>query len=89
MTDEQFEPIIKRLEAFSQDVSYKFGDYIMSFPPVLRTVALAVVQSCITAGIRTMPDSDRELFNAFISKTAIVTIPYELDPRRFNKEGQG
>ena len=79
MYDKAIEKMVNRL---SQDVSYKFGDLILSYPPALRAVALATVQSCITASLETMPKDERELFEAAKDKMIVMTIPKEMDPRK-------
>lgn len=79
MYDKAIEEFVNRL---SQDVSYKFGDLILSYPPALRAVALATVYSCITANLETMPKGERELFEAAKSRMVVMTIPAELDPRK-------
>lgn len=67
----------------SQDVSYKFGDLILSYPPALRAVVLALAQSCITAELGTMSKSGKELFEIAKNKMIIMTIPQEMDPRKY------
>lgn len=79
MYDKAIEEFVNRL---SQDVSYKFGDLVMSYPEGLRALVMAVVQSCITANLRTMPKEQRELFEAAKSRMVVMTIPAELDPRK-------
>ena len=71
------------INKISQDVSYKFGDLIMSYPLGLRALALATVQSCITANLGTMPPEERKLFEAARDRMVVMTIPEELDPRKY------
>lgn len=66
-----------------QDASYKFGDLIMSYPVGLRALAMATVQACITANLGTMPQEERKLFEAARDKMVVMTIPTELDPRKY------
>ena len=80
MYDKAIEEMVNRL---SQDVSYKFGDLILSYPPALRAVALATVQSCITANLETMPKDERELFELAKDRMIVMTIPKEMDPRKY------
>ena len=80
MDNKAIETMINRL---SQDVSYKFGDLILSYPPALRAVALATVQSCITANLGTMPKDERELFELAKDRMIVMTIPKEMDPRKY------
>ena len=80
MDDILIEIMINRI---SQDVSYRFGDLVMSYPNGLRALVMAVVQSCITANLGTMPQNDRELFEAAKAKMVVMTIPPELDPRKY------
>ena len=75
--------INKTIEQIAQDVSYKFGDLVMSYPAPFRVLVLAVVQSCITANLGTMPQNERELFEAAKAKMVVMTIPPELDPRKY------
>lgn len=79
MYDKAIEIMVNRL---SQDVSYKFGDLILSYPPALRAVALATVYSCVTANLQTMPKGERELFELAKDRMIVMTIPQELDPRK-------
>jgi ribulose 1,5-bisphosphate carboxylase large subunit-like protein len=79
MYDKAIEELVNRL---SQDASYKFGDLVMSYPEGLRALVMAVVQSCITANLGTMPKEERELFEAAKSRMVVMTIPAELDPRK-------
>ena len=80
MEDKIIEAMINKI---SQDVSYKFGDLIMSYPLGLRALAMAVVQACITANLGTMPREERELFEAAKDHMVVMTIPAELDPRKY------
>lgn len=80
MDDKTLQLIINRL---SQDVSYKFGDLILSYPPALRAVALATAYSCITANLETMPKGARELFEAAKDRMVVMTIPQEMNPRKY------
>ena len=80
MDDKTLQLIINRL---SQDVSYKFGDLVMSYPESLRALVMAVVQSCITADLGTMSKGERELFEAAKSRMVVMTITAELDPRKY------
>lgn len=79
MYDKAIEELVNRI---SQDASYKFGDLVMSYPEGLRALVMAVVQSCITANLGTMPKEERELFEAAKSRMVVMTIPAELDPRK-------
>ena len=80
MEDKIIEAMINKI---SQDVSYKFGDLVMSYPLGLRALAMAVVQACITANLGTMPREERELFEAAKDRMVVMTIPAELDPRKY------
>lgn len=79
MYDKAIEELVNRI---SQDASYKFGDLVMSYPEGLRALVMAVVQSCITANLGTMPKEEMELFEAAKSRMVVMTIPAELDPRK-------
>lgn len=80
MYDKAIEELVNRI---SQDVSYKFGDLVMSYPEGLRALVMATVQSCITANLGTMPKEARELFEAAKSRMVVMTIPAEMDPRKY------
>ena len=80
MDDKTLQVIINRL---AQDVSYKFSDLVLSYPPATRAVVLAVAQSCITADLGTMSKSGKELFEIAKNKMIIMTIPQEMDPRKY------
>ena len=80
MDDILIEIMINRI---SQDVSYRLGDLVMSYPTGLRALVMAVVQSCITANLGTMPQNERELFEAAKARMVVMTIPPELDPRKY------
>lgn len=77
--DKEFEAFVN---ALSQDVSFKLGDMILSYPPILRPLVLATVQACLNAQMGSMPDKDRELYEASLSKMTVVTIPQSMDPRK-------
>lgn len=79
MDNKAIEIMVNRI---SQDASYKFGDLVMSYPAALRALVMAVVQSCITANLETMPKDERELFEAAKDRMAVITVPAELDPRK-------
>lgn len=80
MDDKTLQLIINR---FAQDVSYKFSDLVLSYPPATRAVVLAVAQSCITADLGSLPKSEKELFEIAKNKMIITTIPPQLDPRKY------
>ena len=79
MDNKAIEIMVNRI---SQDASYKFGDLVMSYPAALRALVMAVVQSCITANLETMPKDERELFEAAKDRMVVMTLPPELDPRK-------
>ncbi len=66
----------------SQDVSYKLYDLMMSYPDVVRPLAMATVQACITSNLQTMDKSTRDLYETALSKMCVVTIPQSMDPRK-------
>lgn len=72
----------KILNDVSQEVSYKVGDIVMGYPAPLNIVALAALQSIVTAALPTMSEKQREIFNMVIARTTVVTIPPEMDPRK-------
>lgn len=78
--------IAEMVNRLSQDVSYKFADLILSYPRALWALALATVQSCITASLETMPKDERELFELAKDRMVVMTIPQEMDPRKFGEQ---
>ena len=66
----------------SQDVSYKLYDLMMSYPDVVRPLAMATVQACITSNLETMSKPTRMLFDTALNKMCVVTVPPEMDPRK-------
>ena len=79
MDQEMVETLCNKI---SQDVSYKLGDMILSYPTFLRPLVVATVQACLNANMVTMPDHDRELYEAALAKMTVVTVPPDLDPRK-------
>lgn len=69
------------LHKFMQKVSYDVGDLIMRVPRSIRPAAVAVLQACVSAEVATMPDADRDLYDATIEQIKVVTLPTEMDPR--------
>lgn len=82
MNNSEAEIIEKMINELSQNVSYKLADLIMGYPDFLRPVVMATVQACITANMQTIPEKERELYEAALSKMTVVTIPSEMDPRK-------
>ena len=80
------ESIEYMLEEFSQTVSYQFGDLVMSYPEALRSMALAVMQNCITAQLQIAPKAERELFDILRERMTITMMPASMDPRKFGGE---
>ena len=66
----------------SQEVSYKLSDMVLSYPRFLRPLVLATVQACLNAQMGTMPEKDRQLYDAALHKMVVATIPQAMDPRR-------
>lgn len=66
----------------SQEVSYKVGDIIMSYPPPLDVVATAALQSIVTASLPNMNKKQREIFDMVLARTTVVSIPPSMDPRK-------
>lgn len=71
----------------SQDVSYKLGDMVLSYPSFVRPLVIATVQACLNAQMGTMPAKDRELYDAALAKMTAVTIPAAMDPRKGGGRG--
>ena len=72
----------KLCNTVSQQVSYRLADMIMAYPVFLRPLVIATVQACLNANMVTMPDHDRELYDAALAKMTVVTVPPDLDPRK-------
>lgn len=80
------DPIQKVVEEIcqqlSQDVSYKLGDMIESYPREFRPVVIAAVSACIRSQLTTMPDSDRQIYENVLAGMQVVSIPRSMDPRK-------
>jgi len=72
----------KLCNTVSQQVSYRLADMIMAYPVYLRPLVIATVQACLNANMVTMPDHDRELYDAALAQMTVVTVPPEMDPRK-------
>ena len=79
MDQEMVEALCNKI---SQDVSFKLGDMILSYPAFLRPLVIATVQACLNAQMGTMPETDRQLYDAALQKMTVVTIPAAMDPRK-------
>lgn len=66
----------------AQDVSYKLGDMIESYPREFRPVVIAAVSACIKSRLTTMPDSDRQIYENVLAGMQVVSIPRSMDPRK-------
>jgi hypothetical protein len=66
----------------SQAVSYRVGDILDSYPYPMNIVALAALQSILTASLPLMSDLDRKLFDSLVTRTTVTTIPSSMDPRK-------
>ena len=82
MSDFKHFIVEKVLNDISQEVSYKVGDIIMGYPAPLDIVALAALQSIVTASLPEMSKTQREIFDMVLARTTVVTIPPEMDPRK-------
>lgn len=82
MSDFKHFIVEKVLNDVSQEVSYKVGDIVMGYPGPLKIVALAALQSIVTASLPGMSKTQREIFDKRIESTTVVTIPAEMDPRK-------
>jgi len=80
------DPIQQAIETMcqqiSQDVSYKLGDLIASYPREFRTVAIATVTACINSQLSTMPDDDRVIYDGLLANMEVVSIHSVMDPRK-------
>ena len=76
------EVVEKMCNGVAQEVSYKLGDMIVSYPRFLRPVVVATVQACINAQLGTMPEDDRKIFDKALAGMNVVSIPREFDPRK-------
>ena len=80
------DPIQKAVEEIctqlAQDVSYKLGDMIESYPREFRPVVIATVSACIKSQLTTMPDSDRQIYENALAGMQVVSIPRSMDPRK-------
>ena len=65
-----------------QEASYKFGDLVLSYPPYLRAVVMAVASGCIKSNYNAMPKDEREIFDLLLPKLTILTLPIGFDPRK-------
>lgn len=79
-------PIQKAVEEIcaqlAQDVSYKLGDMIESYPREFRPVVIAAVSACIRSQLTTMPDSDRQIYENVLAGIVVMSIPRSMDPRK-------
>ena len=69
-------------QQLSQDVSYKLGDMIESYPREFRPVVIATVSACIKSQLTTMPAKDREIYDKLLDSMQVVSIPRSMDPRK-------
>lgn len=76
------EVVEKMCNSVAQEVSYKLGDLIVSYPRFLRPVVVATVQACINSQLGTMPEEDRKLYDKALAGMEVVSVPREFDPRK-------
>lgn len=76
------EVVEKMCNGVAQEVSYKLGDMIVSYPRFLRPVVIATVQACINSQLGTMPEEDRRIYDKALAGMQVVSIPREFDPRK-------
>lgn len=82
MKDSKDAIVEKILNDVSQEVSYKVGDIVMGYPAPPNIVALAALQSIVTASLPTMSKKQRKIFDAVLARTTVVSIPPSMDPRK-------
>lgn len=80
------DPIQQAIETIcqqiSQDVSYKLGDMIESYPREFRPLVIATVSACIRSQLTTMPSDDRKIYENALAGMEVVSIPRSMDPRK-------
>lgn len=82
MKDPIQQVIEQMCQQISQDVSYKLGDMIESYPREFRPVVIATVSACINSQLTTMPPEDRKIYDGLLASMEVVSIPRSMDPRK-------
>lgn len=79
---EKKDPIGDMLREVSQDVAYKLGDLVMSYPPQFAPIVLATINMCVQAELPCMSPDGRDVYKMFQERSTIMTLPRNMDPRK-------
>ena len=76
------ELIKKVIERTAQDVSYRLGDLIRSYPPTALPIVVGVISAVTDALIDQMTDTEKQVVKCLKEDSEIVVLPSAFDPRK-------
>ena len=80
------ELIKKVIERTAQDVSYRLGDLIRSYPPTALPIVVGVISAVTDALIDQMTDQEKQVVKCLKEDSEIVVLPSAFDPREQEKQ---
>ena len=80
------ELIKKVIERTAQDVSYRLGDLIRSYPPTALPIVVGVISAVTDALIDQMTDQEKQVVKCLKEDSEIIVLPSAFDPRKQEKQ---
>lgn len=80
------ELIKKVIERTAQDVSYRLGDLIWSYPPTALPIVVGVIRAVTDALIDQMTDQEKQVVKCLKEDSEIIVLPSAFDPRKQEKQ---
>ncbi len=80
------ELIKKVIERTAQDVSYRLGDLIRSYPPTALPIVVGVISAVTDALIDQMTDQEKQVVKCLKEDSEIIVLPSAFDPREQEKQ---
>lgn len=72
----------KIMELTSQDVSYRLGDLIQSYPPSALPIIVGVIRAVTGALVEQMTEAEKIVVHSIEDGSEIVILPSVFDPRK-------
>ena len=80
------ELIKKVIERTAQDVSYRLGDLIRSYPPTALPIVVGVISAVTDALIDQMTDTEKQVVKCLKEDSEIIVLPSAFDPRKQERQ---
>ena len=80
------ELIKKVIERTAQDVSYRLGDLIRSYPPTALPIVVGVISAVTDALIDQMTDKEKQVVKCLKEDSEIIVLPSAFDPRKQERQ---